>query len=162
MVFKTGGKVIAPVIGGWLIDNVMENYDVAMNTQGPYDPNGKTRVDAILATNHCKYGSVGFGVNGSIKMIYVGMRTFGEAEIGTVFCSRPVQKVLYSKSIWPNHQNVANQEVAYWRAVARNSKYWETYIGASIATCFNPWARIHIQLAMEKLRWKLIDPNKYM
>ena len=160
MVVRKGSKVIVPVLGGWFLDNVMKNYDIAMNTQGPYDPNGKTRMDAILATNHCHYGSVGFGVNGCIKMIYIGMRTFGEAEIGTVFCKNKVQETLNSPSFWPAHQIVANKEVEYWRCVAQNSKDWETYLGSRIATCFNLGARIQIQLAMEQFRWKLLNPKQ--
>ncbi len=160
MVVRKGGKVIAPIFGGWLLDKVMKNYDVAINTQGPYNPNGKTRMDAVLATNHCSHGSVGFGVNGCIKMIYIGMRTFGEAEIGKVFCKDKVQKMLNSPSAWPAHQAVANKEVEYWRSIAENPKDWETYIGSMIATCFNPCSRIQIQLAMEQFRCKLLNPKE--
>lgn len=160
MVLRSGSKVIIPMLGGFFLDKVMKNYDTAINTQGPYNPNGKTRMDAVLATNHCNAGSVGFGVNGCIKMIYIGMRTFGEAEIGTVFCKDKVQKMLNSPSVWPAHQAVANKEVEYWRSVAKNPDNWDAYIGSMIATCFNPRSRIQIQLAMEQFRLKLLNPKQ--
>lgn len=77
---------------------VLENYQVAIRTQGPYHPEGTSRIDAILATNHYKAGQVGFGVSGCIKMIYIGLRGFGEAEIGKVFCHKRVQDMLSNPS----------------------------------------------------------------
>ncbi|WP_339387044.1 hypothetical protein [Vibrio caribbeanicus] len=136
---------------------VIENYQVAIKTQGPYHPEGTSRIDSILATNHYKAGQVGFGVNGCIKMIYIGLRGFGEAEIGKVFCHQKVQDMLSNPSTWPDHLAVAKTEVNYWREIAANSDSWEEQVGAGIATCFNAESRVFIQETMEKFRKALIS-----
>ena len=145
-----------PSLAFLLAPQVLENYRVAINTQGPYHPQGKTRVDAILASNHYTKTQVGFGVNGCIKMIYIGLKTFGEAEIGSVFCSDKVQQMLEKEGTFPNHLAVAKAEVQYWRAIASDPKSWSDYVGAGLATCFNPQSRVMIQKTMEKFRKTLV------
>lgn len=149
----------AKKFGVYVAPKIIENYETAILMQGPYNPNGTTRIDSILATNHYRYGQVGFGVNGCIKMIYIGMRTYGEAEIGSVFCSRNVQNLLSAPSTWPDHLAVAKAEVKYWQGIAENPKDWEQTIGSNVATIFNAQSRVVIQESMEQFRNKLLGKN---
>ena len=113
--------------------------------QGPYDINGTSRVNAVLATNHFRDGTVGWNVNPAISMIYTLFGRFGESEIGLLFASQRMQEALARVDNLQNNIAAGRMEYSVWAEVLSNAETIEEYLGARLALLFPELARGYIQ-----------------
>ncbi|WP_417354643.1 hypothetical protein [Gallaecimonas pentaromativorans] len=133
--------------------NPVGHFQTATQMQGPYHPHGTDRMNAILATNHAPYGTVGYGVNAAITGIFTGAHTAGQTHIGTVFGAPNTQHLLQQPNTWANNRAVAQVEHTYWRGVRDNpNERFGNRFAATFATMFTPGMRAGIQMTFGEAR----------
>ena len=101
-----------------------------------------SRLAAFKSTLGHQDGTVGYAANRAIGLIYVGMGTFGEEQIGQVFGSPEAQEQMALPVDSPGSRQLAQMEYDYWSSVLRENP---SSSGAQVATAFSPEVRDFLQ-----------------
>jgi hypothetical protein len=118
-----------------------------------------SRRGAFEGTKHFKKGTVGYGVNASIRAIYVLSGELGAARIGEVFNSLKAQEIMSREDTYENQMAIAKLEYSYWEKVFNDAEAsLNDKVGGYAGTRFSPQVRVAIQTRMSELR-SMINGN---
>ncbi|MEM9460070.1 MAG: hypothetical protein AAGF11_38195 [Myxococcota bacterium] len=101
-----------------------------------------SRLAAFKSTLGHQDGTTGYAANRAIGLIYIGMGTFGEEQIGQVFGSPEAQEQMAQPVDSGASRQLAQMEYDYWSSVLNENPGSS---GARIATAFNPDVRDFLQ-----------------